>query len=82
MTPLPTMLPAILYIDDEAMLCRVFHRVLDGCGAPIVTFTDPELALAYTREQPGRGDRVRLPDAGPQWARAARAASRSTSRSC
>ena len=52
MKPPPTMLPAILYIDDEAMLCRVFQRVLDGCGAPIVTFTDPELALAYTREHP------------------------------
>ena len=49
MTTPPTKAPAILYIDDEAMLCRVFQRILDGCGAPVVTFTDPELALAYAR---------------------------------
>jgi CheY-like chemotaxis protein len=44
--------PAVLYIDDEPLLCRVFHRILDRRGAPIVTFTDPELALAYAHANP------------------------------
>jgi len=52
MTTPRTTVPAIIYVDDEAMLCRVFQRIFEGCGAPIVTFTDPALALAYAHEHP------------------------------
>ena len=40
----------IVYIDDEPMLCRVFQRILEGAGAEVVTFTDPEAAIAYLRD--------------------------------
>jgi len=44
--------PALVYIDDEAMLCRVFQRIFEDCGALVVTFTDPELAIAYANANP------------------------------
>jgi CheY-like chemotaxis protein len=47
-----TMTPVIAYIDDEPLLGRVFRRIFEGTGAPVETFTDPELALAYTRTHP------------------------------
>ncbi|MCX5743267.1 MAG: response regulator [Proteobacteria bacterium] len=48
----PDLRPAILYVDDEIMMCRVFRRILAGRGAPIETFIDPELALAYAHAHP------------------------------
>jgi CheY-like chemotaxis protein len=40
----------IVYIDDERLLCRVFERILKSVGAHVVTFTEPETALAYMRD--------------------------------
>jgi len=37
----------VVYIDDEAALCRVFEMVLGARGIPIVTFTDAGAAVAY-----------------------------------
>ncbi len=42
----------VVYIDDEELLCRVFKRVLASCGSPVVTFTEPEAAIAYIHEHP------------------------------
>ncbi|MBS1122192.1 MAG: Fis family transcriptional regulator [Deltaproteobacteria bacterium] len=44
--------PVIVYIDDEPLLCSVFQRILEGSGASVVTFTDPEHALAYVGSHP------------------------------
>lgn len=40
----------IVYVDDEQLLCRVFHTVLRRTGLPVHTFTDPNEALAFIRE--------------------------------
>lgn len=37
----------VVYIDDEAALCRVFEMVLSARGIPIMTFTDAAAAVAY-----------------------------------
>lgn len=37
----------VVYIDDEAALCRVFEMLLSARGIPIVTFTDAAAAVAY-----------------------------------
>lgn len=36
-----------VYVDDEAAICRVVELRLRAAGVPIVTFTDPEAAIAY-----------------------------------
>jgi len=38
---------AVVYIDDEVALCRVFEMVLGTRGIPVVTFTDATAAVAY-----------------------------------
>jgi CheY-like chemotaxis protein len=40
----------IVYIDDEPLLCRVFTKIFESAGAPVVAFTDPEAAIAYLRD--------------------------------
>lgn len=42
----------IVYVDDEPMLCRAFQRVFEEADRPVVTFTDPDTALAYLRDHP------------------------------
>jgi two-component system, NtrC family, C4-dicarboxylate transport response regulator DctD len=44
--------PAILYIDDEPILCRAFQRILETAGMPVNTFGDPELAITYAQANP------------------------------
>jgi DNA-binding NtrC family response regulator len=40
----------IVYVDDEPLLCRVFRTVLSRTGFPVHTFTDPNEALVFIRE--------------------------------
>lgn len=41
---------AVVYIDDEPSLCRVFEMVLGSRNVPIATFTDAEAAIRYLEE--------------------------------
>lgn len=43
---------AIVYVDDELMLCRVFERILQRHSVEVLTFTEPREALAYIRTHP------------------------------
>ncbi len=45
---------AILYVDDEAALCRMVEHTLSRCGYRGVTTSDPAEALAIFRAQPAR----------------------------
>ncbi|MBX7080386.1 MAG: response regulator [Nannocystaceae bacterium] len=37
----------VVYVDDEAMLCRAFRLLMRRTSVEVETFTDPALALAY-----------------------------------
>ena len=38
---------AVVLIDDDAAVCRVFERILTRADIEVVTFTDPERAIEY-----------------------------------
>lgn len=41
----------VVYVDDEPALCRVFRLILSKLpGCEVVTFTEPEAALAYIND--------------------------------
>lgn len=42
----------IVYIDDEPLLCRAFQRIFQDAGCEVVTFTEPDQALAYIAAHP------------------------------
>ncbi|MBS2017078.1 MAG: response regulator [Deltaproteobacteria bacterium] len=42
----------VVYIDDEASICRVFEMILRARGVDIATFTDSNEALAYLDANP------------------------------
>jgi two-component system C4-dicarboxylate transport response regulator DctD len=44
----------IVYIDDEAMLCRVFRKIVEEVGIEVVTFSDPSAAVEYLRTHPAK----------------------------
>jgi two-component system C4-dicarboxylate transport response regulator DctD len=37
----------VVYIDDEASICRVVRARLEAAGLSVETFTDPEGAIAW-----------------------------------
>ena len=43
---------SILIVDDEADICSVLKRSLDGNGYTVSTFTDPGLALEHFKLAP------------------------------
>ena len=43
---------SVVYIDDEPMLCRAFKKIFENAGVPVITFTEPKLAIAYLRDHP------------------------------
>lgn len=42
----------VIYIDDEALLCRVMELTLQRAGLEVRTFTDPHEALASIERDP------------------------------
>jgi DNA-binding NtrC family response regulator len=45
---------AVVYIDDEPAICRIFRWHLEAAGLSVETFTDVEAALAWIRDNPVR----------------------------
>ncbi len=39
----------VVYVDDELALCRAFEWVMQRAGVPVVTFSDPLLAVQFIR---------------------------------
>lgn len=42
----------VVYVDDEPALCELIGRVLRRASIDVVTFTDPEEALAHINQDP------------------------------
>lgn len=38
---------AVIYIDDEKTLCRVFERLMKRMSVPVMTFQDPQTAIDH-----------------------------------
>jgi PAS domain S-box-containing protein len=56
--PVPGRGQHVMYIDDEATLCRAMNRVLILLGYQCTTFSDPQAALEAFRSNPGQFDAV------------------------
>jgi CheY-like chemotaxis protein len=41
-----------LYLDDEASLCELFGMIFSSESVNVVSFTDPEAAIAYSNSHP------------------------------
>jgi two-component system C4-dicarboxylate transport response regulator DctD len=42
----------VVYVDDEALLCRAFQLLLRKAAIDVTTFTDPAAALAHLVTHP------------------------------
>lgn len=46
------MIAPVVYVDDEALMCRAFQLLLRRAAVEVTTFTDPTDALAYLAAHP------------------------------
>ncbi len=48
----------VLFVDDESVICRLAKRELERAGFRVLTFEDPEAALAAFKDEPDGFDAI------------------------
>ena len=48
----------MLFVDDESVICRLAKRELERAGFRVLTFEDPEAALAAFKDEPDGFDAI------------------------
>lgn len=56
--PAPSNNERVLFVDDESVICRLAKRELERAGFRVITFEDPEAALAAFRGEPDGFDAI------------------------